>query len=119
MNEYSFNEELCSYLEKYLSEAFRESEQKEIKSLWCDGVLLPILESQLTKKSVNDTREVRTSAFIGCGDTHKFELIICFGKYSLRRYAKEKSLLDCLAAEQKMRWIKVDVTGRTIELQLK
>lgn len=119
MNQESFNEKLCSYLENYLGEAFGEAEQQEVKGLWCDGVLMPVFDNQLTKKSVNDTRKIITTAFIGYSDTHNFTLVIRFGKYALRRYAKGVELIDCLAVEHKMNRIKVDVDNRTIELQLK
>jgi hypothetical protein len=81
-----------------LSSIFVESDDKLIRSLWCDGVLMPYFEWQFTKKRVNNTRRIETKAWIGRirGEQWLFDLTIHFGKYSLRRYARGTSLEDCL-----------------------
>ena len=93
----SFNIEFCEILNKYLMEAIGSSNHKLAHSCAMDGVLMPFVDSQLAKKSVNDTRKIETDAWAlsDKGDI-KFRLVIYFGKYSLRRYARGNSLEDCL-----------------------
>jgi hypothetical protein len=84
-----------------------------------DGVLMPFVDSQLTKKSVNDTRKIETDAWAlsDKGDI-KFKLVIYFGKYSLRRYAKGNCLEDCLPSLESNDHILIDFDNDRIELQL-
>ena len=56
----SFNEDFCIRLEYHLTKAFEYSGDKTLKGFWCDGILMPLIESQLTKKSVNETRKIVT-----------------------------------------------------------
>ena len=35
-----------------------------MSGLWCDGVMPPFFDKQLTKKSVNDTQKIVTTAYI-------------------------------------------------------
>ena len=80
----SFNDEFCEYLEHHLCETFRNSRQKEIRSLWCDGIVY----NYNSKRTVNNKRKIETMAWIGLEGQDEFKMIIKFGKYSLRRYAK-------------------------------
>jgi hypothetical protein len=80
---------------------------------------MPFIQSQLTKKSVNDTRKIVTKAWLGYDEQAEFEMIINFGQCSLRRYAKRSDLTDCLPSEESMDWITLDIERKTIELQLK
>src|SRR5688572_10810614 len=92
----SFNADFCDKLDEYLSKAMQVSSDPLARSRWMDGVLMPV-ESQLTRKHINDVRRIETHAWTvtNNGDI-KFDLIIYFGKYSLRRYAKGSALDDCL-----------------------
>ena len=112
----SFNEDFCTQLEYHLTKTFEKS---EIKGFWCDGVLMPSIESQLTKKSVNDTRQITTKAWLGYDGQGEYEMTIHFGQYSLRRYANGTSLTDCLPSEDSSDWVTLDIEKKTIELQLK
>lgn len=114
----SFNEDFCVQLEYHLTRTFGNSEDEKIKRFWCDGVLMPFIESQLTKKSVNDTRKIVTKAWLGYDGQGDFEMTINFGQYSLRRYAKGFELTGCLPSENSMDWITLDIERKTIELQL-
>ena len=60
-----------------------------------------------------------TKAWIGYDGQGEYELIIKFGKYSLKRYAKGTSLKDCVPGDDSMNWINIDVEQQTIEIQLK
>jgi hypothetical protein len=115
----SFNTDFCVQLEYHLTRTFGNLEDKKLKGFWCDGVMMPLIESQLTKKSVNDTRKIITKAWLGYDGQSEFEMAINFGQYSLRRYAKGSDLTDCLPSEHSMDWITLDIEGKTIELQLK
>jgi hypothetical protein len=115
----SFNENFCAQLEYHLTRTFGKSKDKKMNGFWCDGVAMPFIESQLTKKSVNDTRRIVTKAWLGYDGQGEFEMIINFGRHSLKRYAKGSGLEDCLPGEESMDWITLDIDRKTIELCLK
>lgn len=119
-NESSFNEEFCTHLEFHLCRTFQQSNQVDIKDFWCDGVSwTPTPDSQLTKKSVNDKRLIKTREWLGKDGQGEYKMSIQFGSASLRRYAKGLSLIDCIPIEETMDWIAIDVEKRTISIQLK
>ena len=113
-----FND-FCLHLEYHLCATFKNSHQKGIGGLWCDGVSRNPDDPQLTKKHVNDTRKIETWAYIGKDGQDIYQMTIRFGKYSLRRYAKGNSLIDCIPSEETMDWIDIDVDKKTIELRLR
>ena len=115
----SFSREFCERLEWHLGATFSAAGDKKISSLWCDGILAPFMDQELTKKSVSDTRKIVTTAFIGYDGQDRFEMTIRLGKYALRRYAKGTSMVDCIPGEESMDWITLDVVNRKIEVRLK
>ena len=116
----SFNEDFCTYLEKHLCDTFKNSKQEDLKSFWCDGISWdPIPDSHLSKKNVNDTRKIVTTSWIGIDGQDEYEMIIKFGKYSLRRYASGTNLIDCIPDSANMDWIIIDTNNKTIDLRLK
>lgn len=115
----SFNEDFCRQLEHHLTRTFGNSEDKTLRGFWCDGVSMPFIESQLTKKSVNDTRKIVTKAWLGYDGQTEFEMTIHFGQYSQRHFANGSDLTDCLPGDDSMDWIGLDIERKTIELQLK
>lgn len=100
-------------------EAMVHCEHPLSKSCWMDGVLMPFVDRQLSKKYVNDKRRVETHAWAltNKGDI-KFEVVIYFGKYSLRRYAKQRRLDDCFPGVDESDAIKIDFEEELIEVQL-
>jgi hypothetical protein len=120
-NTQSFNEEFCLHLEGHLCDTFRNSEREDLKGFWCDGVAawFPEPDIQYAKKYVNDHRKFVTTAWIGKTGQDEYEVTVQFGKYSLRRYAKGRSLIDCLPSDETMDWIDIDTMKKTIELRLK
>lgn len=118
MGKESFDDEFCDVLNGYLMSAMSTFDHKLARSCWMDGVLMPFVEL-LSKKRINDTRKIETHvwALTGKGDI-KFDLIIYFGKYSLRRYAKGSSLDDCLPLLDSTDHISVDFEKERIELRL-
>ena len=111
----SFNEEFCDFLEFHLCDVFRNSDRKDIRRLWCDGIVL----NHFSKKFVNDKREINTMAWIGQDGQDEYEMKIKFGKYSLRRYAKGTKMIDCIPSSDSMDWVEIDLERKTIEIQLK
>ena len=112
--------DFCEHLEYHLGAMVKNSHQEGIGGLWCDGVYPRDPDDpQLTKKHVNDTRKIETWAYIGKDRQDIYQMTIRFGKYSLRRYAKGKSLIDCIPSEETMDWIDIDMNKKTIELRLR
>jgi hypothetical protein len=115
-----FNEEFCRFLEYRLGEAFENSENEKFNGFWCDGVSwLPSPLWQLTQKNVNDTRKINTTSWLGKDGQDKYDTAIHFGKYSLRRYAKGTSLIDCIPSPETMDWIEIDMRKKFLSLYLK
>ncbi len=115
----SFNEDFCAELEYHLTRTFNQSDDKSLRGFWCDGILMPTNDLQLTKKSINDKRKIVTKAFLGYDGQDEYEMTINFGQYSLRRYAKGTDLSDSLPNEDTMDWVSLDMKSKTIELKLK
>ena len=115
----SFNEEFCEKLNSFLMEAIRLCDHSLAKAFWMDGVLMPFVERQLSKKYVNDNRMIETHcwALTNKGDI-KFDVVVSFGKYSLRRYAKASALDDCFPDLDENGGIKIDFEKGIIEVQL-
>lgn len=111
-------------LEDYLDNTLIHFQDKRINSLSSDGILPPWMEKNLSRKCVNDTRQIAeiTVFFLGLekrsGNT-AYELTLKLGKYSLRRYARGTSLTDCIPVPGPSEWITVDAESRKIELRLK
>lgn len=115
----SFNEDFCLHLEYHLCRTFGNSDRDELRGFWCDGVSWqPFIDSQITKKSVNDTGKIQTTAWLGKTGQDPYDMTIRFGKYSLRRYANGTSLIDCIPSEATMDWIDIDTENKTIEIRL-
>ena len=118
MDSESFSNDFCQHLEYHLTRSFQNASDNAIKSLWCDGVLDPFVESQLTKRSVNDTKTILTTAFIGNDGQGKYEMTIKFGPRSLNRYAHDAKMIDCIPSEESMDWITLDIENKKIEIHL-
>jgi len=115
----SFNEDFGVHLEYHLCRTFENSVKEKLRGFWCDGILWhPFIDSKITKKSVNDTRKIETRAWIGKTGQYEYNMTIRFGKYSLRRYAKGTSLIDCIPSEETMDWIDIDTENKIIEIRL-
>ena len=113
-----FNEDFCSYLEYHLTRTFANSEDIAINKLWCDGIAMPFIDSEISKKSVNETNCIITKAWIGYDGQQEHEMTIKFGLIALGNYNKDISLISSLPNTESTSWVKLDVNKRTIELQL-
>jgi hypothetical protein len=119
INNSPFNEDFCISLECKLGEAFENSQIEELKGFCCDGVLCkPSPLWQLTIKNVNDTRKIKTIVWLGKDGQSEYETTVYFGKYSLRRYAKGISLIDCMPSPETMEWIEIDVEKKLLSIYL-
>ncbi len=111
----AFNEKFCDFLEYHLCQTFRKSDDKSIRSLWCDGVIC----AHFSRKHVNDNRKITTMAWIGKDGQTEYEMTLKFGKYALRRYARGSEMIDCIPSSDSMDWVKVNIETNKITIQLK
>ena len=102
-------------LDFMLSAFFEYHQFEEANGYWCDGIFISELDPQRTKKHVNDKRRIVTQAWIGKDGQDKYRMIILFGKYSLRRYAKGSSVVDCIPDNKSMDWIEMDFPAMPVE----
>jgi hypothetical protein len=110
-------------LEFAISNALENATEKNKRSYWCDGIILPDSEDDYSQKKINDSRQILLRAVIPRGQYQEkqywFDLILKFGKYSLRRYAKGTNIEDCIPDTNNADWIELDLEERIIEVQLK
>ena len=116
MTRESFDKEFCEYLEYHLTKTLKKSNDREISKLWCDGVALPD-SLQLSKKNVNDKRQIKTKVWVGTDGQIQFDLIIKFGNYSLKRYSAGENLAECVPDDNSLDWVTVDEKEKSIELR--
>lgn len=118
MNTESFDIDFCDALDRYLATVLPYDDHKLVCYATTDGVEMPFIQKQLTKKSVNDTRKIETTVWLLIGkDNVQFALVLYFGKYSLRRYAKGQRLNDCLPPPDSNAAY-IDFENKLVELHL-
>jgi hypothetical protein len=115
-NRDSFDQDFCSHLEYHLCRTFKNSPDKDIQNIWCDGVSDQAFVK--TKKYVNDNRRLQTKAWIGKDGQDEFEMTIVFGNKALSKYARGLDLKDCLPSDVSMNWVEIHLDKKTIELRL-
>jgi len=113
----SFDQRFCELLEYHLTKAFSNADEAELRRFWCDGINLPE-ESEIAAKSINDTRKIRTKAWIGNNGPDEYETIITFGSKSLSRYARDLNIDECLPPATENGWYLIDTQKKTLEIQL-
>lgn len=118
IDEHPFNEDFRTELEYHLSQALENMDEPELRGLWCDGVNEPEIASHLSKKFVNNSKQIVTTAWIGTAGQDTYQLIIKLGKKALSRYARDLDLNECLPSTSTTDWLIVDLKKQTIELQL-
>jgi hypothetical protein len=119
MAQQSFNQQFCIDLEYYLCDVFTSVVQDDVKGFWCDGVLAPFVDNELSKKHVNERKQIITRAFVGRSGQEEYTLVLTLGKLSLRRFANDRSLNDCLPDIHSSESFVINVDKRTIQLFLK
>jgi hypothetical protein len=113
------------FLEYEISEALGNSEDKNTRRCWCDGVILPENEEEYSIKRVNDKRKVVTGAWIDEGRVkgkeigqYIYQLTIHFGRKSISNYVKGKELIKCVPSAETDEWIYLDTEEKIIEIRL-
>lgn len=112
------DKDFCTELEYKISKAFSNSGDGPIKYLWCDGVMLPTSDKEISRKHVNDVREVIMSAFIGSDGQSHFTIILKFGNKSLSRYARGLDIKECIPGPTTEGWYEVDIAKKTVTIYL-
>lgn len=89
-----------------------------MRSLWCDGILLPNDENDYSMKAINDKREVQVKAFIGKNGQGEYSMLIKFGRKSLSKYARDLDITDCVPKADENDWYEIDTEKNKIIIQL-
>ncbi|TWF39582.1 hypothetical protein FHW36_10519 [Chitinophaga polysaccharea] len=110
--------DFCEFLEFELCKAFANAENNDIKSLWCDGILLAVTADSYSQKHINDNRQATLKAFIGTDGQSEYDLILKFGNKALSRYARQLDIKHCIPIQHKINWFNIDVEKKKIEIQL-
>ena len=117
------DENFLVHLEFAISNALQNADEKSRRSYWCDGILMPDSEDDYSQKKINDKRKITLRAVIPKEQYEEkeywYDLILKFGKYSLRRYAKGTRIEDCIPSTDNADWIELDIENKIIEVQLK
>lgn len=112
------DQNFCDYLEYELSQAFSYSTDHIVKKFWCDGILLPSSENDISKKNINDKREVLTTGFVGFDGQERYNVILKFGNKALSRYARDLDIKECIPDTTTSDWYYVDTTQKTLTIRL-
>ncbi len=112
------NHSFYEFLEYELCKAFKLSDNKEISSYWCDGIILSEEEYHTLEKLINNNKEIRLKAFIGKDGQSEYDLTVKFGKKSLVRYQKNGDIQDCFAFLEEKSLFAIDTEKSTIEITL-
>ena len=112
------DQNFCEFLEFVLTKAFANSQDNLIKRLWCEGVLLPQSEKEISKKHINDNRQIVTTAFIGESGQDKYQLTISLGKKALSRYARNLKIEECIPPATESYWYKIDTINKKLTVNL-
>jgi hypothetical protein len=114
----SFTVDFCNRLEYHLSQALQNSDDKETKWIWCDGIEVPDSGDQ-SMESFIETKEIVTGAWIGPTGQDKYKMVIKLGNNSLENCLTGLSLNGCFPNDQSLDWVDLDIQNRIIILQLK
>jgi hypothetical protein len=110
--------EFCAFLEYEITKALANSTTDKVNHFWCDGVLLPTIEREYSKKFVNDNRQIVMTAFIGLSGQDKYELTLKFGNKSLSKYARGLDISECVPNPENSDWFDIDIEKQKISIQL-
>lgn len=112
------NEDFCISLEAKINKAFINFKNEETRGFWCDGIMLPTFENELSPKNINDKRQLSTSAYIGKTGQDKYDLLIKFGPKSLSRYARGLDVATCISDSIQPGWYEIDVAQKQLTVYL-
>lgn len=112
------DQKFCLFLEYELTKAFSNSDDQEANGFFCDGILLPFSENEISRKYVNDKREILMSAFIGFNGQDRYKLRLKFGSKSLSRYARGLDIKECVPPVTESDWYDIDLATKTLVVRL-
>lgn len=112
------DQDFCEVLEYEVTKALSGSTDQCLQGFWCDGVLLPHSESEYSRKTINDKRQVTMTAFAGNTGQEIYKLTLHFGRKSLSYYTKSLSIIECIPKTEHSKWFNIDPTSKTIAVHL-
>ena len=104
------------FLEFHLTKAFQNSNSKNIRELWCDGIIHRSFKEK--ENTYQDKRQFQTKAFIGNDGQTEYEMIIKLGEESYQRCLSDQDLSACVPSVDNTDWFQIDIFKRKIVLQL-
>tara|TARA_A100000171_G_scaffold51683_1_gene66751 strand:+ start:922 stop:1269 length:348 start_codon:yes stop_codon:yes gene_type:complete len=114
MSEYGFfNQSFCSKLEYALTDAFKESNESELKGFWCDGIQHDEFNTQ---KLLRD-KVIKTTAWIGKDEQMRYDMLIHLGTKSLEKITRNKELDSCIPSSIEQR-LEISLDDRVVEVHL-
>lgn len=111
------DQDFYSHLEFHLTNAFPNSDNDLITSFWCDGIL-PASEEEISSLSNNNTKEIRTTGFIGNDGQERYEMTIFFGPKTLTNYSQGLELKDCMPNPTENNWFDIDLVDKKVLIRL-
>ena len=102
------DQKFCDFLEMRLTDTFRQSDTVSLRGFWCDGVLLPEDEKDLSVLTVNRKRKIILPAFCGFDGQDKYQLLLEFGNKSLSRYTRGLDITECVPDPNQKGWLTLD-----------
>ena len=69
------DQKFCDFLEMRLTENFPQSDNISLRGFWCDGILLPDNEQDLSIQTVSHQRAIVMHAFCGFDGQDKIPII--------------------------------------------
>lgn len=109
-----FDNDFYEKLEYHLTQTFRNSQNKDLNSFWCDGIepKINIVEELIKEK------RIITRAWIGKSGQDEYEMCINFGDKAMEKYFSKESIVDCFPDTSPSDWVKLDVKKGIITLFL-
>lgn len=112
-----FDIHFCSKLEYSL--AFSELDNEDVKGYWCDGVdHHPQDLKSLARSNILRDKTISTKAWIGTDGQENYDMHIFFGELSLEKCSNGEGFESCIPEGNCQDWIKIDPSGKWIEVEL-
>jgi hypothetical protein len=118
------NQSFLESLEYSISKAMANSSNKEERTYWCDGIIVDDLnkEQELTS-SILRSKSLKAIAIIPkeqyAESDYRFDLNIFFGKEAMSRLRNGLDLENSIPEINNSNWIALDLSSKSISIQLK
>lgn len=112
------NSEFFIFLEYHLTAFFRNNAEKELQSLWCDGVMSDVTQSNDRRGMVTVGKEAFLTAFVGKDGQDKYSLVLKLGNKSLSRIARGLEIKSCIPEIRQTEFYRIDTKKKSIVIQL-